>query len=164
VGRLLDFYRPTLESMRPISLHEVIDHVLGLAAPQLQQSNITVIREWDAHLARVMGVSGHLKQVFLSLVLNAIDAMPCGGQLTIRTFMRGDQPTQPMAVVEFADTGSGIPSSELPKIFEPFYTTRTDRTGLGLAISYSIVEKHRGLLSASSSRSGAIFSVVLPAL
>jgi signal transduction histidine kinase len=107
-------------------------------------------------------VGNHLKQVFLSLALNAIDAMPLGGRLLVRTRLQNhpNEDGQQLVVVEFIDTGSGIPEDELHKIFEPFYTTRTDRIGLGLAISYSIIEKHEGLLSGEGSK----FSIALPAL
>jgi two-component system NtrC family sensor kinase len=166
VQRLLDFYRPSLEGRRPVSIHEILENVLALATPQLQQSNIETERDWYAHLPRVMGVGNHLKQVFLSLALNAIDAMPLGGRLLVRTRLQNhpNEDGQQLVVVEFIDTGSGIPEDELHKIFEPFYTTRTDRIGLGLAISYSIIEKHEGLLSASNTGEGSKFSIALPAL
>lgn len=164
VQGMLDFYRPAVEGMRPISLHEVLEQVLTLANPQLHQSNIVVERRWDANLPRVVGVTQHLRQVFLSLVLNAVDALDTGGCITISTGVneRFGPAGRRMAIVEFRDTGVGIPESEINKIFEPFYTSRTDRTGLGLAISYTIIEKHQGTITAKNTAHGTLISVALP--
>jgi signal transduction histidine kinase len=152
--------------MRPVALHEVLEGVLALAAPQLQHSRIEIEREWADQLPWVRAIANHLRQVFLNLVLNAVEAMPQGGRLTIRTrFEEGHTGQAPrLVVVEFADTGPGIPDEELQTIFEPFYTTKTQRTGLGLSISYSIIEQHEGTLSVTTTSEGATFRVALPAL
>ncbi|MEM8530800.1 MAG: response regulator [Chloroflexota bacterium] len=166
VQRILDFYRPSREGMRPTSLYEVLENVVELTMPRLQHSEIVVERMWNEQLPRVMGIGSHLKQVFLNLILNAIDAMPHGGRLCIRAYMQEaeNDADQQQVVIEFVDSGSGIAESEIQKIFEPFYTTRTQHTGLGLAISYSIVEQHQGMLSVDTTTEGTVFSVVLPAL
>ena len=166
VQRILDFYRPSREGMRPTSLYEVLENVVELTMPRLQHSEITVERLWNEQLPRVMGIGSHLKQVFLNLILNAIDAMPYGGRLCIRAYMQETEndAEQRQVVIEFVDSGTGIAESEIQKIFEPFYTTRTQHTGLGLAISYSIVEQHHGMLSVDTTAEGTVFSVVLPAI
>lgn len=166
VQRILDFYRPSRDGMRPTSLYEVLENVVELTLPRLQHSEIVVERMWNEQLPRVMGINSHLKQVFLNLILNAIDAMPYGGRLRIRVYTQEAETDaeQRQVVIEFVDSGSGIAESEIQKIFEPFYTTRTQHTGLGLAISYSIVEQHHGMLSVDTTAEGTVFSVVLPAL
>lgn len=182
VQRMLDFYRPARDGigMRLIDLHHLLDAVLGLADKQLQTSYVQVVHDWYAELPFVFGIGNHLKQVFLNLILNAIEAMPHGGVLTVRSYTvdepnvhktsgftvvgsAGQRVLGPSAVVEFRDTGQGIPPDELSKIFEPFYTTRSTGTGLGLAISYSIIEQHHGELSVSSSiGQGTVFRIYLP--
>jgi signal transduction histidine kinase len=109
-----------------------------------------------------MGIASHLKQVFQNLTLNAIEAMPRGGRLVVRTHAADDGGG--VVLIEFSDNGPGIPASALHAIFEPFYTTKNDGTGLGLAISYSIVEQHGGALSVQSSGARTTFRVTLPAL
>jgi signal transduction histidine kinase len=125
-------------------------------------------------------VIGHLKQVCQTLVQNAIEAMPNGGTLHIRTYPRppdgepdralfwraggGSRQLSDQAVVlEISDTGVGIAEAELPKIFEPFYSTRFDSLGLGLPLCYSIIDFHGGeLLVRSQPDQGTTFRVILP--
>lgn len=164
VQQMMDLHRPAVyDGLRPVSTHELLESVLTLLAPQLQERGIVVERDWESALPRVRGVSSQLKQVFGSLILNAIDAMPEGGQLTVRT-RRIDSTGNSQVQIEFADTGPGIAAQDLLHIFEPFYSTHAARTGLGLATSYSIVEQHAGALFVESSADGATFRVVLPAL
>src|SRR5262249_5699191 len=111
---------------------------------------------------RVMGIGSHLKQVFQNLTTNAIEAMPGGGRLTVRTHAEDD--AGGAVLIEFSDSGPGIPASALHAIFEPFYTTKGDGSGLGLAICYSIVEQHGGVLSVQSGGAHTTFRVSLPAL
>ena len=187
VQRMLDFYRPARDGvgMRPTDLHELLDSVLALINKQLQTCQIRVVRDWASALPRVLAIGNHLKQVYLNLILNAIESMPEGGVLTIRTTMvdqldntgyhsldvvsttgsAGHRVSGPSVIVEISDTGQGISPDILPKIFEPFYTTRSTGTGLGLAISYSIVEQHQGELAVSSVLGqGTTFRLRLPAL
>ncbi|MBK9941332.1 MAG: GAF domain-containing protein [Kouleothrix sp.] len=164
VRRMLDLHRPADEDMRPVSVHSLLESVLASAAPQLQQHHILLERNWADPLPRVVGIGGHLKQVFYDLVANAIEAMPDGGRLLVRT--RLDVSSDPLAqvLIEFVDSGPGIPESEAQVIFEPFYTTKRANVGLGLAVSYSIIERHGGLLSMSSNGIGSTFRVQLPAM
>jgi two-component system NtrC family sensor kinase len=159
VQHMMDLYRPMREGMRPVSPHEMLEAVLSLLGPRLEEHNITVQRDLEDYLPRVRGVSSQLKQVFASLVLNGIDAMPDGGTLTIRTYHHNQ-----LVNIEIADTGKGIPPEDLKSIFEPFYSTRSERTGLSLAVSYGIVEQHEGTLTVRSGPEGAAFCVTLPAI
>jgi PAS domain S-box-containing protein len=159
--RLRGFYRPPAERRERVDVNVVLDGILALSGKQLQEGRVTVRRELAAGLPAVEIVEGQLKQVFLNLVLNALDAMPGGGELAVATGWDGDRRE---VRVSFADTGEGIPAEEIARIFEPFYTTRPKGTGLGLAVSYSIVERHEGRIEvASQVGAGSTFTVFLPA-
>ena len=108
----------------------------------------------------VQGIEYKLQQVFLNLFLNARDAMPRGGWLTIATRVDGDA-----AQVEVADTGSGIPAEQMSRIYDPFYTTKEigKGTGLGLSITYGIVQEHGGTITCESAEGqGTRFTLTLP--
>lgn len=182
VQRILDFYRPTREGMRPIDLGDILDAVLTLTTNQLHEHRIRVLRDVAPGLPRVLGVSNHIKQVCLSLIFNAIEAMPDGGELRVRAYLaqerdeagddaftvvaggRMSEPiTGPAVVIEIGDTGPGIPPQDLPKVFEPFFTTRFKGTGLSLALSYTIVEQHHGEMAVRSEPGqGTVFRIRLP--
>ena len=183
VQRMLDFYRPSREGMRPLEISDILDAVLTLTEIQLDERSVRLVREGETRLPRVLAISNHLKQVCFSLIFNAAEAMPDGGELRVRTYLTdtavGDpdeasyvavsgahsaDPVQGQAVViEFSDTGTGISAEDLPKIFEPFYTTRTKGTGMGLAVSYSIIEQHHGDLAVRSKLGeGTTFRIRLP--
>jgi two-component system, NtrC family, sensor kinase len=164
VQRMLELHRPSSKDMRPISVHGLLESALAGAANILQQQQVSVERDWAERLPWVIGIGGHLRQVFVALAVNAVEAMPGGGRLLIRTRVEdgAHEGLAPRVLVEFADSGPGIPEGEAQRIFEPFYTNKKNGAGLGLAISYSIVERHGGVLSVSSSGSGTIFRVALP--
>lgn len=165
VQRMLELHRPSSEDMRPLSVHGLLESALAGTASTFQQQHVLIERDWVEDLPRVIGIGGHLRQVFVDLVVNAIESMPDGGRLIIRTRVEdaAHEGATPRILVEFADSGAGIPESEVQRIFEPFYTHKRSGAGLGLAISYGIIERHGGTLSVSSSRSGTTFRVALPA-
>ncbi len=168
VRQMHEFYRPIRDGLGSIDIHAILESVLTLSAKQLEHSHVTVIRRWDAEHAIVAGNADQLKQVFLNLVLNAIDAMPDGGNLHIRTQadtlpeFRG-MGTGPALCITFTDSGAGISADVLPHIFEPFFTTKGSGTGLGLSISYGIIESHSGEMSVESAvNAGTTFTIRLP--
>ncbi len=168
VRRMRDFYRPSRRELEPTYLHAVLDSVLELTSKQLQHSEIAVERDWAEALPEVEANPDHLKQVFLNLVLNAIDAMPEGGTLHIRTARdqiqreNHSRPT-PAVCVEFSDTGNGMSPHALAHLFEPFYTTKERGTGLGLSISYGIIQAHHGHIAVESHVGlGTTFTILLP--
>ncbi len=165
VQRMLELHRPSGKDMRPVSVHGLLESALAGTASTLQQQHVLVERDWAEHLPRVIGIGGHLRQVFVDLAVNAVESMPDGGRLMIRTRLEdgAHEGAAPRILVEFADSGPGIPESEVQRIFEPFYTHKRNGAGLGLAISYGIIERHGGTLSVSSSANGTTFRVVLPA-
>ncbi|HOU13248.1 MAG TPA: PAS domain S-box protein [Anaerolineae bacterium] len=168
VRRMRDYYRPAHERLRPTDLRVVLDSVLDLSAKELQHHHIVVQRLESDDLPHVQANPDHLKQVFLNLILNAIDAMPSGGELRIRSSLaemqrESGEPRRPAVCVEVSDTGHGISPEMQAKLFEPFFTTKEQGAGLGLSISYNIIEAHNGHISVSSEEGvGTTFSILLP--
>jgi signal transduction histidine kinase len=146
----------------------VLDSVLDLSGKELQHRQITVERLDSGELPLVQANPDHLKQVFLNLVLNAMDAMPAGGMLRVRTsldqiHLGGGEKPQEAVCVEISDTGHGMPPEIQARLFEPFFTTKEDGAGLGLSVSYNIVEAHQGQISVTSGEgAGTTFSILLP--
>jgi signal transduction histidine kinase len=158
IERMRDFYRPSRSDMEPHDLNGLLENTLTLAGLQTRHVAIQVIFTPANDLPAVMGNGDQLRQVFLNLILNAIDAMPDGGTLMVRT-MAG--PT--VAVVEVQDTGVGIPEDIRSHLFDAFFTTKPTGTGLGLSISAHIVAQHGGQLEVESHMGqGSTFRVVLP--
>ncbi len=144
----------------PVDVNAVINDVLGLLEHQLENGNIKVRRDLASPAPLVTGAEYKLQQVFLNLFLNARDSMPKGGWLSIATHVQDGK-----VVVEVADTGSGIPSEHLSRIYDPFFTTKSigQGTGLGLSITYGIVREHGGSIAVESTvEKGTRFSVSLP--
>ncbi|MFW6097527.1 MAG: sensor histidine kinase [Chloroflexota bacterium] len=163
--RLLDFQKPKPGVKSPQAIDQLVQTVLALARRRLEEAGITVHYTSDDELLPVMAAGDQLQQVFLNLILNAVDAMPDGGELGIAAEQMGDQ-----AHITFTDNGAGIGQDVTDKIFEPFFSTKHSGTGLGLAVSHGIVAEHGGHLQArspvypSSQRPGTALSVVLPSL
>ena len=160
VQRMLEFYRPSKEGMAPTDVHTIIENVLALSSKRLQHGKITVTKKLAPDLPVINAVSDQLKQVFLNIVINAIEAMPQGGELCIETKLSEDGDELSVA---FTDTGRGLSEKEQENIFEPFFTTKATGTGLGLSVSYGIIERHGGRIKVQSELSkGATFTVHLP--
>jgi two-component system NtrC family sensor kinase len=163
VDGLLDFSRPKARAKRPAAVNQVVEDALFLVKHHDRFKRITLERDLAAGLPAIQANAEQLIQVFLSLMLNAIDAMEGAGILTIRTQMNPDRSDEVM--VTFGDTGMGIPREDIPKIFEPFFTTKLPGrgTGLGLSICYGIVQEHGGRIHVDSQLGqGTVFRVVLP--
>ena len=149
------------EETAPVDINAVINDVLSLLEPQLVVSKVKVRRELCPSPALVSGIEHKLQQVFLNLFLNARDAMPKGGWLSVETRLDDGH-----VIAEIGDTGSGIPSEHLSRIYDPFFTTKMigKGTGLGLSITYGIVREHEGTLTCQSAvGQGTRFTVTLPA-
>jgi PAS domain S-box-containing protein len=167
VRRVRDFYRPARDQRRLTDLHAMLEGVLELAAEELQHSSVTVEREWVQELPHIQANPDHLIQVFLNVVINAVDAMPEGGTLRIATGldeMRGDDGgLRPAVGIAFSDTGPGMSVETQARLFEPFFTTNPQRTGLGLSISYQIIRAHEGEIRVESEEGvGTTCTVLLP--
>jgi PAS domain S-box-containing protein len=160
VNGLLNLARPPQVESGPSDINAVINDVLALLEHQFKTGRIQVRKEFADVAPIVQGVEYKLQQVFLNLFMNARDAMPRGGWLTISTRSERDA-----AVVEIADTGSGIPAEVLSRIYDPFFTTKEigKGTGLGLSITYGIVQEHGGTITCDSQAGqGTRFTLRLP--
>jgi len=160
VQRMLEFYRPSRGGVVPTDVNDIVENVLALSRKRLQHGGIRVHTNLSPDLPLVPMVSDQITQVGLNIVINAVDAMPSGGDLQLETMLSEDKE---WVLISFHDTGPGMSSEQIANLFEPFYTTKSDGTGLGLAISYGIVERHGGEIEVlSQSRGGATFVVKLP--
>jgi len=152
VNQLLQLTRE--ESFEPVSLEPVrtVDQTVSLIEAQAERQQVSIRRQYEERLPPVQGDSDQLRQLLLNLLLNALQAMPDGGELTLRIESLNGTPAgaDGWLQIVLADTGTGIPAEEQEKIFDPFYTTKADGTGLGLAISHRIVERHAGELQFES--------------
>jgi signal transduction histidine kinase len=160
VAGLLDFSRTTATQLVPTPLNACLRGVVELAGYKLRQTRVAVRLELDPRDPLVTADRIRIEQLFLNLVLNALQAMPEGGSLSLRTFRRGDR-----EVAEVQDTGTGIPESIRDRIFDPFFTTREvgAGTGLGLAVSDSIARAHDATIEVESRpEKGSIFRVSFP--
>ncbi len=157
VNGLLRFARPQAPRPAAVELDSILEHVLALVSKQKSAHGVEVRREYHTRQA-VWADAGQLEQVFLNLCLNAIQAMPHGGKLLVRTYDLGAE-----VITDVVDTGTGIPEELREQIFVPFFTTKTQGTGLGLAICERIVSQHNGRLTFECPPAGGTcFRVHLP--
>lgn len=159
VKGLLDFSRETAPQMVPADLNNVMEKSLALIGTQSIFHDVRIVRDYQDPLPPAMVDPNQIEQVFINMLLNAAQAMPAGGTLTLTTRAAGPQLT-----VAIADTGTGIPPEHQRRIFDPFFTTKERGTGLGLAVSYGIVENHGGRIDLESEPGkGTTFTIRLPA-
>jgi signal transduction histidine kinase len=169
IRSLLDFARPKPLKTERLDVNALVKETADVLGRQAEKGGVEVKLEFNDRLPGVIGDRGQLEQVFINLGLNAIQAMPDGGTLTISTRRsrrrRAAGGTETMAAVAFADTGEGIPAKHRRLIFEPFFSTKAagQGTGLGLAVSERIVTGHHGDVRVKSRPgAGATFTVRLP--
>jgi two-component system NtrC family sensor kinase len=160
VKGLLDYARQTAPQKVLSDINELVTKSIDLISHQASLQNVMVEKKTHPDLPKIMIDLGQIQQVFINILLNAIEAMPQGGTLTVWTGIVDD-----MIAVRFTDTGVGIPKENLPKILDPFFTTKEQGkgTGLGLSVSYGIIERHKGKLEVKSKvGKGTTFTVKLP--
>ncbi len=166
VEQLLSFATPRGPVLRSCNLHEILDSLLFLERAPLGAANITVQRQYDPQLPEILADPSEIRQLFLNLICNGVEAMPGGGDLTIMTrYERSAKRCggRSVAVAEIVDQGSGFDPEIERHLFTPFFTTKERGTGLGLAICLRIVEDHGGAMEATSSPGrGSRFRVWLP--
>jgi nitrogen fixation/metabolism regulation signal transduction histidine kinase len=157
VAQFSDFARMPRPELQPADLNELAAGVLKLFEPQFRSARIEPALELDPALPRVHADAEQMGRVLRNLVLNAVDAMPEGGRLTVRT-----RTHEGGARLEVSDTGQGLTDEERQRLFTPYYTTKTHGTGLGLAIVQSVVSDHGGRISVESEPGkGATFRIDL---
>jgi two-component system NtrC family sensor kinase len=164
VRDLMEYARPRSIEFCSTSIADVIEKTLQLVENRLYKQKVAVEKRLDPDLPRIQADSPQLEQVLVNLYLNAIDAMPEGGKLTVEARMAQTDGTAPMAVITVADTGFGIAEMDLPKIFQPFFTAKKRRgIGLGLPICQRIIKNHGGRLEVESQPgTGSTFKIYLP--
>jgi two-component system NtrC family sensor kinase len=156
---LLDFANPKDPILTPSSVNTVLEEALFFSAPQAQESQIAIDKNLGKNLPPVLLDQEQIRRVFINIILNALQAMPLGGVLRIRTARGAGK----RVVVRISDTGTGIPPTILKRIFDPFFTTKSQGAGLGLSISRTILEKHHATITCDSHEGkGTIFTILFP--
>ncbi len=158
VRELLDFYRPVKDDLEPVNVVEVMDDVMTLMDRQFKKLNIELFTDFKVDKNQINGSADNLKQVFLNIIINACDAMPSGGKLGIKIKIEDNE-----MIITFCDTGPGIPAEIIPRIFEPFYSTKEPGkgTGLGLSVCYGIIKRHDGSITYKNTDDGGCFEIRL---
>jgi two-component system NtrC family sensor kinase len=160
VGALLEYSRFSKENNKSVNINRLIESALPLIAHQSFLRHTKIKKRFAPDLPRVSVNPDQLRQVFVNLILNARDAMPQGGGLTIST--RSNNSNKFMEI-EFRDTGCGIPPEDIPELFNPFFTTKSEGTGLGLSICRRIIKSHKGKIEVKSKvGQGSTFVIKLP--
>lgn len=160
ISQLLDFSKQTELSISSASINEMVEDVLKLMEYLISKKGIKVIKDLSQNIPNLLVDKNKIEQVFLNIILNAIQAMDSkGGNLLIKSYTENGK-----CHVSFTDSGVGISADILPRIFDPFFTTKPvgEGTGLGLSVSKSIVEQHGGIIRVETSEKGSTFTVELP--
>lgn len=156
--QLSGFSKTPPVELKPLKINSLIESSLSLIQYDKRAKDITIVRDFWTDMPEITTDGNQLSQVIVNIILNAVDAMPEGGTLTIRSRVRDDK-----VVIIFEDTGVGIPKENISRIFDPFFTTKEKGTGLGLAVSYSIIKKLNGGLTVESEvNKGTRFVITLP--
>ncbi len=160
VGHLLDFSRMTVTEKTPVDLNNLINRLLVLLNYPASKKNIEIINDLSDDIPEILIDENKMSQVFVNIMINAVQAMDDGGRLTIRT-----KADDGFCVVSIEDTGAGISPDIMSHIFDPFFTTKGvgEGTGLGLSVSKGIVEQHGGMIEVDSEiGAGTTFKIKLP--
>jgi len=170
VANLLRFSRREAPVRKNVSINELLDTVASIRDYEMRVRNMEVIKHYQSDLPLVMADPSQLKQVFLDVIINAEYAIYETGKtgtLTITTFLQDNKAGDQAVIIEFSDTGTGIPGNVITQIFNPFFTTKPvgKGTGLGLSVSYGIIKEHGGEIYARNRvGGGAVFTIELPVL
>jgi two-component system sensor histidine kinase HydH len=161
ITQLLDFARPKELHLGMHPLSRILDHPIKLMESQLDKKGIKVVRPpSSADTIKLRVDPDQMTQALLNIFLNAMESMENGGELRVAAVLR---PEVNKVEIRISDTGTGVSRENLPRIFDPFFSTKKKGTGLGLAITAKIIEAHRGEISAESEEGrGTIFKVLLP--
>ena len=169
IANLLLFTRRPEPAFKDLRIHDILQDILKFSAEILDKEGIRLSVRLAGENPLVLADGELLKQVFLNIILNAVQAMRGGGELTIGARLHNDPVLRPgmerMIELRFADTGPGINEEDRKRIFDPFFSTREGGSGLGLAIVHTIIDLHRGTVDVErGERGGSVFTVLLPLL
>lgn len=166
INDLLSFARPSKPNVAPENVNDVVENIARILETQAKEKSVAIGREFAENLPKVWIDREQMKQVFMNLILNAIQAMKEGGSISISTrpvSRNGAEPSGEFVQVEVRDTGIGIPEENLQHIFDPFFTSKDEGSGLGLAVSHQIVLEHGGFVTVESQLGkGTAFFVHVP--
>jgi signal transduction histidine kinase len=137
----LNFAKPKMPNLAPCRVEEVLDRNITFLASQIEKQGYIIKKHYDNNLPKIMADSAMLYQAFLNILINSMQAMPCGGEIHIQLASKDD-----LITISFEDEGEGIPEDVMEKIWEPFFTTKEKGTGLGLGIVKNIIETHNGTI------------------
>jgi two-component system NtrC family sensor kinase len=163
VNELLDFARPSDPKWALEDINGILDGMILLISTATKKKLITIIKNYASNLPPAQIDREQIKQVILNMLLNAIDATPENGKITVKTRSFTKPGGEPYVQIEFTDTGCGIPGEHIEDIFNPFFTTKNTGSGLGLSISNQIVQDHKGYIDVESQlEKGSSFFINLP--
>ena len=166
INDLLSFARPSKPNVAPENISDVVDNIARILEAQAKDKNVEINRDFDASLPKVWIDKEQMKQVFMNLILNSIQAMKDGGTISISTRLAARNNAdlvKEYVQVEVRDNGIGIPPENLEHIFDPFFTSKDEGSGLGLAVSHQIVQEHGGYVTVESTvGQGTSFFVQVP--
>jgi len=171
VKKMMNLTRPALNDFKPTNIHQVLEEILILEKGTLEMKEGAFVQVYDPSIPTIKANKDALKQVFLNLVKNAVEASPKGGQVRISTqyntdyiFRKKQDTLSPHnIVVKITDSGLGMTKTTMKKLFTPFFTTKKRGTGLGMAVSLKIVENHHGKIKVTSEENiGTVIQVFLP--
>lgn len=166
IDSLLKFSKAEPPHFEEVNVNSIVENVVVLIRKQLSDSNVTLTTNLKEDIPDIRADANQLWQVFINIIVNAIQAMPEGGELTIDTScenIRSFSGETENVCIRFIDTGQGIDEEDLSKIFDPFFTKKDMGTGLGLSIAYKIIEEHKGRIMVRSEKGkGSQFTIELP--
>ncbi len=163
ITELLEFARPSDPKLEFEDINTILEGMILLVSTETKKKQINIIKHFSSGLPLIMIDREQIKQVFLNILLNSIDATPERGEITVRTHSYEKPGGDPYLRIEVTDTGHGIPAEHLEDIFTPFFTTKHKGSGLGLSISHQIIQDHRGYIDVESElNKGTSFFINLP--
>jgi signal transduction histidine kinase len=160
IQELLEFSREGEPDKTSICINEIVEKALSILENEFRLHHIEVEKQLSPEMPEILVDANQMEQVFVNLLLNAVEAIQEHGQIVIQTRMGASRETE---VIAISDTGCGIPAENISRIFEPFYSNKTNGTGLGLSVSYGIIQKHNGNIWVQSGLGeGTRFTIELP--
>ena len=157
VNSFLDFASPSRSVHKEMKITDVIEKAISITDDQIKTQNISLLRDYNKDVPAISIDGKQMQQVFLNIIINAIQVMPDGGKLDIKTSYADNY-----IYVKIRDTGPGLPKNKI-NVFDPFFTTKTQGTGLGLSITKKILEEHNAsIIGENEDGGGAVFTVQIP--